>query len=181
MAGGTTGIFVMVEPSGVTAHAIREVQLQWDPRLAREAPPHVTLVGSSGAGPIDASVPLAELRDTLGEVVERHRPFAVEFGPPQRLGERTVVALPLDPHGPLRALHEDLRASGLPMAASRWPFTPHCTLSFYPELTREQLRALTRVRVEHPLQVQQLRVYHTREVWPPRHLFDLLLGALPPD
>ncbi len=179
--GGTNGIFVMIELAGALRAEVHAIQQKYDPRLAREAAPHVTLIGSSGAGPIDPATPVEKVKEALWALAERHQPFAVPFGPPMRLGERTVIALPLDPHGPIRALHEDLRASGLSMAASRWPFTPHCTLSFYPELERDRMREIAQLRVSHPLSVTTLRVYHTRDPLPPRVLVDVLLGPLPFD
>ena len=162
MPGGVTGIFVMVELAGALGDWVREVQQRVDPRFAREAAPHVTLIGSSGAGPISAEVPVAQVAESLTAVARRHQPFSVPFGAPERLGERTVMALPLSPHGVLRTLHEALRACGLPMATSRWPFTPHCTISFYPELSREQMRELMRLRAPEPMPVEQLAVYHTK-------------------
>ena len=46
------GIFVTAELDGPLGDRIRAIQERWDPKLARELPPHVTLIGSSGAGPI---------------------------------------------------------------------------------------------------------------------------------
>jgi hypothetical protein len=78
----------------------------------------------------------------------------------------------------VRILHERLKTAGLPYAIARYPFTPHCTLSFYPQLTVESLRALLAVRIEEPFLIDRLRIYHTRSPQAPVHLFDLpLTGA----
>ena len=102
-------------------------------------------------------------------------PLHAVFQPPYRFIGREIVVLPLEPHGPVRALHERLKVAGLPYEVARYPFTPHCTLSFYPTLTPDSLRALLAVRIEEPFVVDQLRVYHTRAPQAPVHLLDVAL------
>ena len=103
--------------------------------------------------------------------------ITLRFQPPMRFLQREIVVLPLDPHGPLRALHQRLKDSGIPFAPARWPFTPHCTLSFYPTLTQETLRPLLALREREVWTLRTLRVYRTREPQPPTLLFDApLLG-----
>ena len=65
--------------------------------------------------------------------------------------QSVVVVLPIDPYGPVRALHERIKSSGIPSEPPRFAFTPHCTLSFYPELSREKLRDLLSIRIEEPV------------------------------
>jgi 2'-5' RNA ligase len=137
----------------------------------------VTLIGSSGAGPIPVDTPVARLRTAIEPVASATPPLTLRFGRPMRFLQREIVVLPLDPHGPLRALHQRLRESGIPYAQARWPFTPHCTLSFYPTLAQESLRPLLALRETDPWTLRTLRVYHTHEPQPPTLLFDApLLG-----
>lgn len=171
------GIFITVELEGALGARIRELQTRWDPKLARELPPHVTLIGSSGAGPIAPDVTVAELRSAMMPVVRATEPLTLTFGMPYRFIGREIVVLPLRPHGPLRTLHEGLKQSGIRHDAARWPFTPHCTLNFYMTLTPESLRALLAVRETEPWQLHTLRVYHSRDGVPPKLLFDAPLGA----
>ena len=171
------GIFITVELEGALGARIRDLQTRWDPKLARELPPHVTLIGSSGAGPIAPDVTVAELRSAMMPVVRATEPLTLTFGTPYRFIGREIVVLPLSPHGPLRTLHEGLKESGVRHDAARWPFTPHCTLNFYVTLTPESLRALLAVRETEPWQLHTLRVYHSRDGVPPKLLFDAPLGA----
>ena len=172
-----SGIFVIAELDGPVAARIRAIQQRCDPKLAAEAPPHVTLIGSSGAGPIPVETPVDVLREAIVPVAAATPPLTLAFGPPMRFLQREIVVLPLDPHGPLRALHDRLKSSGIPFAPARWPFTPHCTLSFYPTLTPETLKPLLAEREREPWTMHTLRVYHTREPQPPKLLFDApLLG-----
>jgi 2'-5' RNA ligase len=174
------GIFVIIELPASLAEGIASVQRANDPRLAALWPPHVTLIGSSGAGPIFADTPIGELKELIGAVAARTAPIALRFGAPVRFPDRDIVSLPLDPHGPLRALHEALRACGLRMHRARYPFTPHCTLTMYPPLSRERERRLTTLRFDEPFQAGKLRVVLTQNPQPARLLFDAALGATAP-
>ena len=175
-----SGIFVIAELEGAIAERIHAVQERFDPKLAAELPPHVTLIGSSGAGPIAPDVPREALRGAIERIAQETPPLTLRFGRPARFIQREIVVLPLDPHGPLRALHERLKAGRLPHAPARWPFTPHCTLSYYPTLTPTSLRGLLAVREEEAWTITALRVYDTREPQPPTFLFEARLGGLAP-
>ena len=172
-----SGIFVIAELDGAIGDRIHALQERYDPKLAAESPPHVTLIGSSGAGPIPVGTSVELLKKAIEPVAAATPPLALRFGSPMRFLQREIVVLPLDPHGPLRALHQKLKDSGIPFAPARWPFTPHCTLSFYPTLTQESLRPLLALRETGVWTLSTLRVYLTREPQPPTLLFDApLLG-----
>jgi len=173
------GIFVIFELAGPVCAQVRDLQRRFDPRLANELPPHVTMLGSSGAGPIRPDVPKKTLRAALEPIGREMPALTVRFQPPYRFIGREIVVLPLDPHGPVRALHERLKTAGLPYETARYPFTPHCTLNFYPTLTPDSLRALLAVRIDEPVVIDRLRVYHTRAPQAPVHLFDVALTGAP--
>ena len=52
------GIFVVAELGEPVREKILEVQRWADPRLAAGTPPHVTMVGSSGVGPLPLGTPV---------------------------------------------------------------------------------------------------------------------------
>jgi 2'-5' RNA ligase len=169
-----TGLYVIAELSGAVGERIRRINVEFDPRLARlQVAPHVTIVGSSGMGPIRPDVPLDELRERLAPIAAATPPMTLQFGPP------TVVVLPLSPHGPLRALHEAIKASGLPYARPRFTFSPHATLSLYRELTRETERRLMSIRIDEPVVVDRITLTETRDPMPPRPMLELPLGGGP--
>jgi 2'-5' RNA ligase len=177
--GEVNGIFITAELEGEQAARIRAIQERHDPKLAREFPPHVSLIGSSGAGPIDPGTPLEELRASILGVTDRTAPIRVIFEPPHRFIGREIVVLPIDPHGPIRALHEAIKMSGVAFASARWPFTPHCTLNYYATLTPERLKVLLAVNETEPWEIHTVRVYHTRDGEKAKLLFDApLRGAV---
>jgi 2'-5' RNA ligase len=175
-----TGIFIVAELTGTLAESVSAIQRAHDPRLAMLWPPHVTIVGSSGAGPILADTPTDELRDVLSPITAATAPLTLAFGLPERFPGRDIVVLPLDPHGPLRTLHESLRATPLRMHRARYPFTPHCTLTMYPPLSRDRERRLLALRIGEPFVVDRLRVLLTRPPHPPTFLLELPLGGAAP-
>ena len=169
------GIFVLAELPGEAGEIIRAIQQRFDPKLARLTPPHLTLVGSSGVGSIPTDTPVARIREALEPITATTAPMSLPFGKPHRFMGTEIVSLPLDPHGPLRTLHERIARSGLPFRPARFMFTPHCTLSFYPTLTPQRERELLKLRVNAPCIVNTLQVYLTRDPQPSKKLFELEL------
>lgn len=171
------GIFIIAPIGGAAGERIAALQQRFDPKLARSSIPHVTLVGSSGAGPIVPSTTVAELRERLEPVVASLPPLELRFGPPERFPQTNIISLPLDPNGPVRSIYETLRTSGLRFLPVRFSFSPHATLSFYPTLTRERERELLAVRVTEPAIIDRLQLSLTDDPLPPRPLFELALGG----
>ncbi len=172
-----TGIFVIAELGGEAGERIREIQERFDPKLARALPPHITIAGSSGLGPITPRTSAAELRNALGQICLETEPMELELGKPHRFMQTDIVVLPLDPHGPLRELHERIGRSGLAFSRARFAFTPHVTLSFYRTLDAATLRALMAVRVEERIRIESIRCSLSNEPMPPRALLDLELAG----
>jgi 2'-5' RNA ligase len=170
------GIFIIAELGGEAGRLVREINERYDPRLARYKAPHVTIAGSSGVGPIPPSVTPDELRNKLAPITSSTSPLELTFGAPIRFMQSDVVVLPLDPHGPLRVLHDRIATSGLPFQSARFTFSPHCTLSLYPTLTRDIERELLAVRITEPVIIDTLTVYHTMDPQPARKLLVLQLG-----
>jgi 2'-5' RNA ligase len=140
-------------------------------------PPHVTLSGSSGMGPIPADTPVDRLRAILSPIAGETAPITVYFQPPMKFMQKDVVVLPIDPHGPIRALHERIKASGLPYKRPRFAFTPHCTLSFYPQLSREKVRDLLSLRIESPVTIDRIAAYKAVTLTRAEPVLELPLGA----
>ena len=177
------GIVVIAPIAGEAGARIRAIQRNVDPRMAAELPPHVTLIGSSGLGPISLDTPAARLREALEPVTASTPPARVHFGPPMRFMQTDLVVLPLDPYGPLRTLHErmieSLRAARIVSEPARFTFTPHCTLNFYRELPRDELRSVLAVRVPEPVMIDCIEVFRTLDLTHTEQLFSLPLGEEP--
>jgi hypothetical protein len=88
------------------------------------------------------------------------------------------VVLPIDPNGPIRTLHERIKSSGLSFERARFTFTPHCTLSFYPELPRKRLAELLRVRIDEPVWIDAIQAYRAANVMRPEKVLHLKLGGV---
>jgi 2'-5' RNA ligase len=172
------GIVVMFELRGTLREQLRVQRAQFDPRMASELPPHITITGSSGMGPILPEVTDDELRRALEPVATEIAPFSVQLEPPMRFMQSTVVVMPIDPNGPIRALHERIKQSGLPYEPPRFTFTPHLTLSFYPELARERLRELLRFRLPEPVVIDAMQAYRAVDLTQTKRVLDLPFGGV---
>jgi len=173
------GIVVVAELTGPVAERIHAAQEQYDPRMAAELPPHLTLIGSSGMGPISVRTDPERLQEALLHGTRGTAPMTLSFEPPMRFMQSEVVVLPLDPNGPMRALHERLadgiRAAKIVTERPRFTFTPHCTLSFYRELPPGLLRELLAMRVEDPITIDAVQAYRATGPSGTQRLFSLPL------
>lgn len=172
-----SGIIILAELPSPLREQVHAVQERYDPRMARGLPPHVTIAGSSGMGPIASSTTAAELRAALEPITSATPPLSLKFGAPTRFMQTNVVSLPLDPHGPLRALHEAIRKSGLRFEPPRFAFTPHCTLSFYPELTNARAQELLSYRFSEPFVIDRIHVDLTTELMEVSRVMTLSLAT----
>lgn len=171
------GIFVIAEIGGEVGERIRGIQRQFDPKLANSLPPHVTIAGSSGVGPAAADTKVEELLRRLEPVCQATPPLTLALRRPHRFMQTDIVVLPLDPNGPIRALHEGIAASGLAFSRARFTFTPHVTLSFYRTLEPHEARQLMAIRIEEPVLIDSIRCSLTNDPMPPRTLLELPLGV----
>jgi 2'-5' RNA ligase len=170
-----SGIFVIAPVGGVVGARIAELQAAYDPRLARLGPPHVTLAGSSGIGPIAAGLTIDELRAHLAPIAETTAPITLRFGRPTRFMQTEIVVLPLDPHGPLRTLHERIKTSGLRAAPPRFFYTPHVTLSLYREQPKASLEQLLAMRFDEPVVIDAIQAHLTKDTGESKELITLPL------
>lgn len=157
------GIVVIAEIGGEIGARIHSVQQRYDPRMAGELPPHLTLLGSSGMGPISVHTSTEALEEALLPVTRSASPLTLHFEPPMRFMQSEVVVLPVDPNGAVRALHESMtervRAARITAERARFTFTPHCTLNLYRQLSSQALRELLALRFEEPFVVDAVQVY----------------------
>lgn len=171
------GIFVVAELTGQVRTEVAAVQQWADPKLANGSTPHITLVGSSGVGPIAPDTPAARIRELVAPIAVSTPPITVHFGAPMRFMQTNIIVLPIDPHGPLRTLHERIATSGLRFARPRFAYSPHCTLSFYQTQTPELQRRLLGVRIDAPVVIDRLQFYYSLDPQPARKILELALGA----
>jgi 2'-5' RNA ligase len=176
-----SGIFIIAPIGGEVGARIIDLQRRYDPRLgALGQAPHVTLAGSSGMGPIAPDTTTGELNERLGPIAATTGPITLRLGRPTRFMQTEIVVLPLDPHGPLRTLHERIRTAGFRAARPRFYYTPHVTLNLYRELPRELLAALLAERFDAPVTIDSLEVHLTRDTGESRPLASFALTGSAP-
>ena len=146
-------------------------------KLAATAAPHVTITGSSGTGPISSEMSVDALRSALEPIARGTEPMTLPFLRPMRFMQTNVVVLPLDPNGPIRALHERIKSSGLFFEQPRFTFTPHVTLSFFRELSANDARALLALHIDEPVAIDHIAAYRTVDITNSKKLLELPLGV----
>jgi 2'-5' RNA ligase len=177
MKRGRSGIFIIAPITGDVGKRIALVQGEHDPRILKLGQPHITVAGSSGVGPIAPDTTVEELEEKLGPIAATTSPLSLRFGRPTRFMQTEIVVLPLDPHGPLRTLHERIKMCGLKAAHPRFFFTPHVTLSLYRELPREVLAGLLTERFDEPIIVDHIEAHLTRDTGESKKLLTLQLAG----
>jgi 2'-5' RNA ligase len=175
--GVKSGIFVIAPIEGEVGEHIATLQRTYDPRILKLGPPHVTIIGSSGAGPVAPTTPVDELRRKITPIALDTPPIAITFQPPMRFMQTEIVVLPLDPHGALRELHERLKTSGLPYAKPRFYFTPHVTLNLYRELPRDLLNRLLLERFPETVMLRRIECHLTTDSGDSTLLVEIPLGS----
>ena len=170
-----TGIYVIAPLQASLAAEILEIQTRFDPKLARLMPPHITIIGSSGAGPIAPTTTVDELRAAIEPIAQSTPPLELALSGPVRFMQTEIIVLPLRPYGPLRELHERIAKSGLTYSPPRFAFTPHITLSFYRQLSAQERRAALSVRITEPALVSEIQCSLSNDPQPARHLLTLPL------
>jgi 2'-5' RNA ligase len=173
------GIFVLAPIAGAAAAVIQDLQARYDAKLAGAFRPHITLAGSSGVGPIRGDTPIGAIGDALGPIARSTPPLTLAFLRPQRFMQTDIISLPLDPHGPIRLLHDRIAQSGLAFGPARFTFTPHVTLNFYRTLSVEDRRALLAVTVSEPAVLDRLVLSVTDDAHQPHIALELALGGNP--
>jgi len=173
-----SGIVILAELHGALRERVLDVQRRFDPRLAAGVPPHVTITGSSGMGPISTATTMDELRAALEPVAGDTAPMLLHFHRPHRFMQTDIIVLPLDPHGPLRTLHERIRGSGLAYEQPRFTFTPHVTLTFFRQLAPLEVKELLAMRFDEPVVIDRISAHKTVNIVTSSKLIELpLTGA----
>jgi 2'-5' RNA ligase len=170
------GIFVLVPIEGEAGAQIQAIREQYDRKLAAMNAPHVTLIGSSGAGPIASNTPREELTRIFSKIARETEPFEVVAELPHRFVNTGIVSFPLPARGALRVLHEKILTSGLRFLPTRFAFAPHATVSYYPELSRARERELLSLKLTAPIRIERLELSLTNDPQPPDIVVNVRLG-----
>jgi 2'-5' RNA ligase len=171
------GIFVLVPIAGPSASVIHDLQARYDPKLAAAFPPHITLAGSSGVGPIRPGTSVEAMRRALSPIAASTPRLALPFDRPQRFMQTDIISLPLAAHGPLRELHDRVAQCGLAFGPARFTFTPHVTLNLYRTLSAADRQALLAVDLIEAALLERLVLSVMDEVGRPRTALELPLAG----
>lgn len=155
--------------------AIRERQRDFF-RLSLPAETRVS--GSSGTGPIAPEENIERVVATLDRIASETPPIRTSFGPVRRFPTSDVFYLSLRDERPLRELHSRIASSGLRFEATRFEFTPHCTLRTRSPVGEHEASELLAHRIDGGFVLDTLSLYQLAPVQQPLTRFAVLLCLL---
>lgn len=91
-------------------------------------PVEITLVGSSGVGPIPVGTDLSLIATEMARIFAIVPPFEVSFAGFRVFPGTSLVYLCPTDRTPFDNIHETLRYSNIPFSQSAFPYNPHCTM-----------------------------------------------------
>lgn len=126
-------------------------------------PVEVTLLGSSGAGPIPAGTPIQTIQKQIDLLFAHVTPWNVSFAG-IRVFPNTAIAYlaPVDRDG-FDRIHAILRDSSIPHTESTFPFTPHCSLRSGPATPGELSKVLQHSFPMEPFNIDTISIYEFDE------------------
>lgn len=107
-------------------------------------PVEITLLGSSGIGPIQAGVPVKVIEEQIERLCSTVSPWKVSFSEIRVFPNTSIAYLAPSDRSGFDFLHNLCRESKLPAYPSRFPYNPHCTLRAGEALTPDQLADILR-------------------------------------
>src|ERR1700677_360348 len=102
-------------------------------------PVEITLLGSSGVGPIPIGTPVALIQEQMQLLFSKVSPWKVAFSGIRIFPNTSIAYLAPFDRSRFDFLHNLCRDSALPSSPSRFPYNPHCTLRAGGALTPDQL------------------------------------------
>lgn len=119
--------YVVVELPEELWQPILELRRKYEPWRAK-LPVEITLLGSSGTGPIQEGTDRELVIREVERVLAGSAPPIVQFDSINVFPSTGLYHFAIKDSTGLIELHEKLRGVSLPLSQSLFPFTPHCTL-----------------------------------------------------
>lgn len=156
--------YVVLDLGGPAAAAVAAVRARFGYGGAAALPVECTVLGSSGAGPLDPDQDATEAYARLEEVATTTPAFEARFSSPLRFPGTDVFVLTVADDAPLRDLHERLARDGPRCLPSPFPFTPHVTLLQGRPVAGGEADELLATVVDVPFRCEMLSTYVADEL-----------------
>lgn len=149
---------VLVLPESV-ASAIHNIRVEQGDDFQASMPEEITVIGSSGVGPIAQDQDPDELFKVIDEIAASTPPIIVSFDKAHRFPGTDIVVMKLKDDAVIRSLHQRFVDSGIKFQNSDFPYEPHCTIRSKSPLTDQEMEKLSNLKIEGSFTLQTLSVY----------------------
>jgi 2'-5' RNA ligase len=122
-------------------------------------PVEITLLGSSGVGPIPAGTSIRAIQEQIDFLFGRIAPWDVTFAGIRVFPETAIAYLAPVDRSCFDRVHAMLRDSTLPHTESPFSYNPHCTLRSGPATPGELSRILEHPFPGEPFRIDTISVY----------------------
>lgn len=131
----------------------------FDPVLANNIPPEITVAGSSGVGPIAPGQDGRKILKSLASIAHQWQPFRAELGPVRQFPNSTVYAFSVKDEEPFYRFHRALLATGIRFKPSEYPFSPHCSLHIWGKLPKKAHQRISSCSVKGEFLIDSFALY----------------------
>ena len=122
-------------------------------------PVEITLLGSSGVGPIPAGTPIRVIKEQIDLLFAPIAPWNVSFAEIRAFPNTAIAYLAPVDRNCFDRIHAILRASAIPHTESAFSFNPHCSLRSGAATPEELLRVLKHSFPVEPFRIDTISVY----------------------
>jgi 2'-5' RNA ligase len=122
-------------------------------------PVEITLLGSSGIGPVPAGTPIGLIEDQIDSLFSTVAPWEVSFSGIRIFPHTSIAYLAPADRRPFDDLHGMLRDSCIPHSVSPFPYNPHCTVRSGNATPQELSRVLGHAFPTKSFMIDTISVY----------------------
>ncbi len=148
-------VLELPEPISSMIHSIRAERDDFQASMPNE----ITIVGSSGVGPIAHDQDPEEFFKAINEIAASTPPITVSFDKVHRFPGTDIVVMKLKDETLVRSLHQKFVESGIKFQDTNFAYEPHCTLRSKSPLTDQEMEELSKLKIEGDFILQTLSVY----------------------
>ncbi len=151
--------YIVLELPEPTANTIHKIRAEQGDNFQASMPNEITIVGSSGVGPIAQDQDPDELFKVIDIIAASTPPITVSFDKVHRFPGTDIVVIKLKDETLVRSLHQRFVESGIKFQDTDFVYEPHCTLRSKSPLTNHEMEELSRLKIEGSFTLQTLSVY----------------------
>jgi 2'-5' RNA ligase len=151
--------YIVLDLPEPTASTIHNIRAKLGDDFQASMPNEITIVGSSGVGPIAQDQDPDEFFKIVGVIAASTPPITVSFDKTHRFPGTDIVVMQLKDGTLIRSLHQRFVESGIKFQDTDFTYEPHCTLRSKSPLTDREMEELSRLKIEGDFTLQTLSIY----------------------